>query len=447
MNAFSLPEPMHRVEPKPSAKLTPPSRGLVLGSVAIAVVIAALVAWSILTTISGAVVGTGRIVVDQDRQVVQHPDGGVISKINVKDGDVVRAGDVLIEIDGTTLKNELAVIDAQYFELRARRGRLEAESSLESEIKFPEDLVDRTEEDSRYKELTARQSSLFEARRDTMLASLDQLATQSSQIDAQVDGIDAQLESLKEQLRLIGEELADQEKLLKKGLTQVPRVLALQREAASLGGQIGEAEGSRAQSKVRQSEIDLSRSRLQAQYRETAENNLQELTYKELELTERRSGLLERIGRLEVRAPASGAVYQLKYTTPNAVIVPAAPIMYLVPQDRPLLIQTQIAVADIDQISLGQRTLLRFSVFSARSAPELYGTVSNISPDALTDEVTQLPYYRVDIDLPSGELEKLGAHTILPGMQVEVFIQTGERTPLSYLIKPLADYFAKAMRE
>lgn len=447
MNALPRPPQMIPVQTPQAITLTPPTRRLVLGSVAIFLTLAAILSWSILTTISGAVVGTGRIVVEQDRQVVQHPDGGVIQKIHVKDGDLVDAGDVLIELDGTTLKNELAVIDAQYFEIRARRGRLEAERSLETTVEFPEDLLERAKEDPRYNELIDRQTSLFEARRNSMLASLDQMATQSSQIDEQVKGIDAQLGSLQEQLNLIGQELADQKSLLEKGLTQVPRVLALEREAARLGGQIGEVEASRAQSKVRQSEIDLSRTRLQAQYRETAENTLQELSYRELELTERRTGLQERIGRLDVRAPSSGAVYQLEYTTPKSVIVAAAPILYLVPQDRPLLVHTQVAVADIDQVSLGQQALLRFSVFSSRAAPEVLGVVSNISPDALIDEVTQSPYYRIEIDIPAEELKKLGEYTILPGMQVEVFIQTGDRTPLSYLVKPLADYFSRAMRE
>lgn len=432
---------------KSSRTLTPPTKKLVIGSVAIVLVMAGMLAWSVLTTISGAVVGTGRIVVEQDRQVVQHPDGGVIQKIRVTNGDLVAAGDVLIELDGTTLRSELAVIDAQYFEIRARRGRLEAESSLETIINFPDDLLARAEEDSRYNELIDRQTSLFEARRNSMLASMEQLGTQSAQIDAQVSGIDAQLTSLSEQLDLIGQELDDQQELLDKGLTQVPRVLALRRETANLGGQIGEIEAARAQAKVRQSEINLSRTRLEAQYRETAENALQELTYRELELTERRAGLEERIGRLDIKAPASGAVYELAYTTPNAVIVPAAPILYVIPQDRPLLVHTQVSVADIDQISLGQRTLLRFSVFSSRSPPELYGTVSNISPDALIDVSTQIPFFRVEIDLPAGELNKLAEFRILPGMQAEVYIQTKDRTPLSYLVNPLTDYFSKAMRE
>lgn len=435
------------MEGRSDTPLVSPSRGLVIASLAIMSAITLMALWATMTSLSGAVVGNGRIVVEQDRQIVQHPDGGVVKRILVQDGQKVDAGEILIELDGEIPQNELAVIDAQYFELRARRGRLEAERALSETIEFPEDLLERAQEDPRFQELIDRQSSLFHARRTTLEASRKQLKTQSSQIDEQVNGNDAQLNALAEQSRLIGSELKDQKALLSKGLTQVPRVLALEREAASLQGRAGEITSARAAAKVRQSEIELSIARLEAQYRESAENALQEMSYRELELGERRSGLRERINRLDIRAPSAGIIYQLRYKTPSSVISPADPILYIVPQDRPLLVETQIAVSDIDEISVGQTALVRFGVFSSRAAPELFATVTTISADALVDEATNFPYYRATLDLPPAELKKLENRTLLPGMQVEVFIQTGERTPLSYLSKPLTDYFVRALRE
>ncbi|MGR3386574.1 MAG: HlyD family type I secretion periplasmic adaptor subunit, partial [Paracoccus sp. (in: a-proteobacteria)] len=296
-------------------------------------------------------------------------------------------------------------------------------------------------------DLIAGQRSLFEARRDTQAQSLDQLAKQSQQVAQQVEGIDAQIAAMGQQRDLIGQELKDQQSLLDRGLAQASRVLGLQREAARIDGQIGELKASRAASETKQTEIDVERLRMTAQRREDAETQLRDLGYRELELAERRRSLTEQISRLDIRAPVAGLIYDLKVTTPRSVIRPAEPLMYIIPQDRPLVIGARIATINVDEVMIGQPVVLRFSSFSSRTTPEIDGRLGRISADALVDEGTRTPYYRAEVTIPPEELEKLGDMALIPGMPVEVFIQTGERSPMAYLLKPLADYFNRAFRE
>lgn len=246
---------------------------------------------------------------------------------------------------------------------------------------------------------------------------------------------------------LLQKELADQQSLLDKGLAQASRVLALQREAARLEGQLGEMTASRAQAETRQLAIGIEKLRMTAERREGAETQLRDIGYRELELAERRRSLTEQISRLEIRAPVAGIVHDLQVTTPRSVIRPADQIMYIIPQDRPLVIGARIATINVDEVQIGQPVILRFSAFSSRTTPEINGTLDRVSADALVDEATRAPYYRAEVSIPPEELDKLGQLALIPGMPVEVYIQTGERSPLAYLVKPLADYFNRAFRE
>lgn len=178
-----------------------------------------------------------------------------------------------------------------------------------------------------------------------------------------------------------------------------------------------------------------------------AEAELGDLGYRELELAERRRSLTEQLDRLEIRAPVSGVVYNMQVTTPRSVIRPADPLLYIIPQDRPLVIGARVATINIDEIQLGQPVVLRFSAFSSRTTPEIDGRLDRISADALLDEATRTPYYRAEVSIPPDPLDKLGGLALVPGMPVEVYIQTGDRSPMAYLMKPLADYFNRAFRE
>lgn len=444
--------------PPPPARATAPDRKelanrwpvrgpVLIGLIGVFLLFGGFGAWAMMTRISGAVVAPGQVEVEQNRQVVQHPDGGVIEEILVSEGDTVEAGQTVVRLDGTLLQTELTIVEGQYFEILARRGRLEAERADADTIEFPAELIDEAVDNSDLSQLMAGQSSLFEARRDTIQQSLQQLDKQSEQLGLQISGIDSQFGALGTQRELIERELADQRSLLEKGLAQATRVLSLEREAARLDGQLGEMQAMRAQAETRQTELGIEQLRLNAERREGAETELRDLGYRELELAERRRSLTEQISRLEIRAPVSGIVIQLQFTTPRSVIRPADPVLYIIPQDRPLVIGARIATINIDEVSPGQDVMLRFSSFSSRTTPEIDGTLARVSADALVDEATKAPYYRAEVTIPPDQMDKLQGLELIPGMPVEVYIQTGERSPMTYLVKPLADYFNRAFRE
>ncbi|WP_371411652.1 HlyD family type I secretion periplasmic adaptor subunit [Paracoccus sp. SY] len=440
--------------PAPPRPIAPPDpsrwsvRGaLWTGLIAILVLLGGFTVWAMQSRISGAVVASGQVEVEQQRQIVQHPDGGVVEDILVKDGETVEAGQPLIRLDGSLLRTEHAIVEGQYFEILARRGRLEAERADAETMEIPEELLTAAEGDADLQALIEGQRSLFATRRDTLRQSIEQLEKQSEQVSQQVEGIDAQIVALNRQRELIGEELEDQQSLLDRGLAQASRVLALEREAASLDGQVGELKASRAAAETRQTELDIQRLRLGAERREEAETELRDLGYRELELAERRRSLIEQINRLDIRAPAAGVIYNMQVTTPRSVIRPADPVLYVIPQDRPLVVSARLATINVDEVQAGQPVVLRFSAFSSRTTPEIDGVLGRVSADALMDEATRMPYYRAEVTIPAEQLEKLGDLALIPGMPVEVFIQTGERSPMAYLVKPLADYFNRAFRE
>ncbi|MFC7702849.1 HlyD family type I secretion periplasmic adaptor subunit [Plastorhodobacter daqingensis] len=424
-----------------------PVRGpVVLGMVALVLLVGGFGAWSVLSRIAGAVIASGQIEVEHHRQVVQHPDGGVVAAILVTEGAHVAAGDPLIRLDGALLRSEFAIVESQFHEILSRRGRLEAERDESNEIVFPP-LLRAATALPEVQDLMEGQQRLFDARRETLDRQLEQFAKRSGQIRSQIDGLDAQLDALATQLGLIQGELVSQQSLLDRGLTQSARVLALQRDEAGLRGSLGELTAARAEAEARITEIEIEALRLRSQRREDALTQLRDLGFRELELAERRRALQERLELLELRAPVAGIVHGLQVTTPRAVIRAAEPVMFLVPQDRPLVVSVRVAPLEIDQVFVGQEAHLVFPTFSARTTPDILGRVVLVSSDAFTDERSQASFYRVEIAPLPGELEKLEGLTLLPGMPVEAFIQTEARTPLAYLVKPLTDYFDRAFRE
>lgn len=424
------------------------ARGPIMaGLVSLLILVGGFGGWSVATKIAGAVVASGQIEVEQNRQVVQHPDGGVVEAIYVKEGDRVEAGASLLKLDGTLIQSELAIVESQFYEFLARRGRLEAERDGRDLIDFPAALTEVAPTNPEIAELMNGQLSLFETRNESFRQQRDQIGERQGQIARQIEGIDAQLVALERQIALIGQELSTQKGLLDKGLAQTARVLELEREQSSLQGTVGELTASRAESQGRATEMDIELLKLESTRREEANTQLRDLGYREIEMAERRRTLSEQIARLDIRAPVSGIVYSLQVTTPRAVLRAADPVLYVVPQDRPLVIAARIASINVDEIHVGQEAELRFSAFSSRTTPNLKGQIATISADAFTDERTQAHYYRTEITLQEGELAKLGDLDLLPGMPVEAYIKTDDRSPMAYLIKPLADYFTKAFRE
>lgn len=419
-----------------------------IGAVALAILVGGFGSWATLAELSGAVVSSGRIEVDQNRQIVQHPDGGVVSEIAVDEGDLVQQGDLLIRLDPTMLQSELSIIEGQLFEVMARRGRLEAEQSQAAEIEFDPLLLEQGAMQPDVQELIDGQQNLFVARKVSVANEVEQLQKRRLQTEEQLVGIAAQIKAIDDQTQLLESELTSQKRLLDQGLAQTARVLSLQRESASLLGDRGELVAAEAQSEGRITEIDIEILKLDSRQREEAISQLRDIGANELRLKEQRRSILEQLSRLDIRAPVSGVVYGLTIFAERSVIRPADPLLYLIPQDRPLVIAAQVPTIHIDKLLLGQDVTLRFAALDQRTTPELFGKVVKISADAFEDQQTRASYYRTEIVLKDGELERLPeGTTLIPGMPVEAFIRTADRTPLAYLTKPLTDYFAKAFRE
>ena len=421
---------------------------LILGTLAVLVLVGGFGTWAVVSNIAGAVVTSGRIEVDRNRQVVQHLEGGVVEEIMVDEGDSVEAGDVLIRLDDEDLRPTLAITENQLYELMARRGRLEAEQDGLDTITFDPELIAVARERPQVQNQMQGQVRQFEARNETITREIEQLEKRRAQTVNQIEGIDAQSVALVRQLELIQTRLDDLRPAVDAGLVQAGVFLDLQREAARLDGQVGDLTAQKAQSEGRITEIDIEILKLDSQRREEATTELRELQYQEVGLAEEARSLRDKLARLEIKAPVSGIVYGMQVHTPRSVIRGGDPVMYLVPQDRPLVIAVRVEPVHIDQVHTAQEVILRFPNFDQRTTPELSGVVTLVSADAFDDESSQASFYRAEIQLAEGEQEKLPSGTVLiPGMPVEAFIRTEDRSPMAYLVKPLTDYFTKAFRE
>ncbi|MDU8927617.1 HlyD family type I secretion periplasmic adaptor subunit [Alisedimentitalea sp. MJ-SS2] len=421
---------------------------LLIGFLGVAILLGGFGTWAAMTQIAGAVVAPGQIEVDQNRQVVQHPYGGVVADILVDEGDTVEAGAVLIRLDPTELNSQRAIIESELFEMMARSARLKAERAGTDVLDFDPELQARAAKDPDVKELMEGQANLMRARSVSIARETEQLSRQRDQLSSQIKGIDAQAAALKTQLSLIGEELTSQQSLLDKGLAQASRVLSLQREEARLSGTVGELTARKAQTEERITEIEIGILKLDSERREEAITQLRDLRVRQLELLEQRRAVNERLDRLVITAPVAGVVYNMTIFAQRAVISPAEPLLFLVPQDRPLVISAMVDPIHVDMVYVGQEVTLRFPAFDQRDTPDIFGQVATLSPDAFRDETTGATFYRAEIVMNEGEAARLpeGA-SLIPGMPVDSFIRTDDRTPIAYLLRPLTVYFSKAFRE
>jgi HlyD family type I secretion membrane fusion protein len=417
-----------------------------LGFAALALLIGVLGVWSVKARIAGAVIASGMIQLENNRQVVQHPQGGVVGEILVKNGDTVVAGQVLLRLDDTNLRSELTIVEGQLFEIHARKARLEAERDGSTTMTVPKALADVLRQHPEVQSMIDGHRRLFDARRESMQRETDQILEQIAQGHNQIEGTSAQLAALQTQQDLIGKELTDAQALLAKGLTQAARVSSLQREQARLMGEIGNLVATIAQLRGQIAALGIQQIKLATTRREEANTTLSDLQYREIELAERRLALRETLSRMAIRSPVAGVIYGSQVFALQAVISPAAPIMYIIPQDQPLVVSARIQAINIDQVYVGQAASLRFTAFEQRTTPEIAGRVARISADVFSDDATGLSFYQVELLPDAGALDKLGGQKLLPGMPVEAFIRTAERSPLSYLAKPLTDYFVKAFR-
>ncbi|MEM7490177.1 MAG: HlyD family type I secretion periplasmic adaptor subunit [Pseudomonadota bacterium] len=444
--------PVPAPAPKPAAAAKPGTawatgRHMILGVIGLLILVGGFGSWAALANISGAIISSGRVAVDSNRQVVQHPDGGVVTEILVREGDRVEAGDPLVRLDATIMRSERQILADQLQEITARSARLEAERDRAEEIAFPDELLRTAETNPEVADIINGQRNLFNARRDGLAREEEQMDKRKDQIASQIAGIGAQQEALDLQLGFIGEELEAQQDLLADGLARAPIVLELQRREAGLLGQVGEFRAAVAELEGETTQMDLEVLKLRTQAQEEAISELRDLQFRQIELAEQLRAIDGRLSRLEITAPVAGVIYDLQVFAERSVIRAADPVLYIVPQDRPLVIQTEVDPIHIDQVFPGQEVTLRLPAFDARVTPELFGAVVRVSPDAFTDQATGLTYYQAEVLPDEGEIDKLGDQVLLPGMPVEAYLRTEDRTPLGYLVKPLSDYFNRAFRE
>jgi len=418
-----------------------------LGVIGLAVLVLGFGGWSVSTTLAGAIVASGRIEVDHNRQAIQHPEGGVVAELFVGEGDRVAEGQVLVRLDPAELTTELTVARARLAETGARRARLEAERDGAATLTFPNALVALGLAAPDIADLLRGQQNLFAARADSVASQIEQLRGRITQIGTQVDGLRAHEAALSEQIVLVEEELARRQDLLDRGSGTVEPVVRLRQELAQLHGALGQATASRAEAAERIIETELAILQITTDLRERTIADLREVRVYEQELTERAANLDRRISRLELRAPVAGTIHGLTIFGAGSVLRPADPFAYLVPEGRPLVISARVPAIDVDQVFVGQSVSLRFPAFDQRTTPEVTGVVAQVSADAFSDDVSGARFYRAEIVMPDDQSQLLGSRVLIPGMPVEAFIRTEDRTPLAYLLEPFTAYFSRAFRE
>jgi len=424
-----------------------PRRPMLLGFAVLIAGVGAFAAWASLTEINGAIVSSGFVEVQSRRQIVQHRDGGIVAEIFVRDGEKVAKGAPIIRLDDSQLRAQGKQLRRQLYEAQARLDRLSVEIKGAEKLSFRSTLTEAARSDPELKNLLEDERSLFETRRVARTQTLSQLDERKIQTLALVSGRKRQLTAGRKQLELISTELKNQKTLLARGLTQASRVSALEREAARLDGAVGELEAGIAEAKSTIAGYEIERLRNLAKWREAAQGELRGLQPQEADLRERLRVVETRLSRLTLKAPMAGVVYGMRVFTVGGVVPPGGEVAEIVPADAPLILSVHIGATKIDQVSVGQEAVVKFPTFSARTTSDLDGVVRYISADAIADPKTGKRFYLSEIKLSASSQDSRIAHRLLPGMPVEAFIQTGARTPLSFLIKPFTDYLGYAFRE
>ncbi|HEX2216569.1 MAG TPA: HlyD family type I secretion periplasmic adaptor subunit [Xanthobacteraceae bacterium] len=422
------------------------------GFTVMAVALGGVGGWAATTHIAGAVIASGTIVVESNVKKVQHNSGGIVGEIFVKEGDAVDAGQILVRLDDTIQRATLGIVQSQLDVFMAREGRLTAERDGAEAIQFHEALIKR-QQDATVASAIAGESKLFEARRHSRAGQRSQLQERIAQTQNEIRGLIAQQQAKEKELELIGEELVGVSDLFKRNLVSIVRYMALQRDQAKLVGERGQfiAEIARARARIAETEIQILQ--LDQDFRTEVLRDLREAQARLAELQERVSAAQDELQRIDIRAPQAGVVYQLTVHTVGGVIARGDTIMQIVPHADALLVEAKLAPSDVDQVSIGSRVHVRIMAGNRRTSPDLEGVVSHVGPDVsreqqagVTGQVTQT-YYLVRVKLPASEVKRLGDLQLIPGMPAEIYIQTENRTPLDYLVKPLTEQIARTFRE
>ncbi|SEE85287.1 HlyD family secretion protein [Rhizobiales bacterium GAS191] len=402
--------------------------------------------WAVLVPLSAAVVVAGTLVAASNVKKVQHPNGGIVAEIFAHDGMLVKEGDLLVRLDETQVRTNLEVVTKQLDEVRVRVARLTAERDGMDAPKLPQELASRLGNKD-VEQLFSSEKSLFEARASARQSQKELLRGQIGQLGQQISGLDAQIRSKAAQLRLITGELEGIQSLYDKHLVPLTRLTALQREAARLDGERGQLVSTIAETQAKISGAELQIVRIDQEFRAEVTKDLRESQDKEAELAERSVAAQDQLNRIIIRAPSSGVVHELSAHTIGGVIGPAEVIMVIVPDLDDLQIEARLSPNDIDQVRIGQKAIVRFPAFNQRTTPQLSGTVSYVSADLSHDQQTHAAYYTIKAILSREELERLGDLQLVSGMPAELFLETGSRTMMSYLLKPITDQLRRTFNQ
>ena len=403
--------------------------------------------WAALAPLETASIASGRIVVESNTKIVQHLEGGIVGKILVKEGTVVREGDPVLVLDETQPGSQLFVVHSRLRHDMAREARLIAERDKLAAITFPAPLVADAGTNPEVAEILAAQQRIFASRRETIESQTAILNQRIAQFREEIRGLEAEIVAQTKQLALIREELGDVEFLVNKGLERRARLLALQRQSADIEGSRARGQASIARSRQSIGEAQLRILDLTTTMHAEVVKELREVQSEIADLTQQRRTAEDVLTRTVIRAPASGTVVKLKFHTPGGVVAPREPLMEIVPENDQLIVEAQVSPNDIDVVHAGLRAQVRLTAFSTRATPTLEGTLQQVSADRLQDERTGMPYYSARIVFSDEQEQKVQGVQLYPGMPAEVMIIAGQRTALSYLLQPLTDSFSRAMRE
>jgi HlyD family secretion protein len=423
-------------------------RYMIVGMVIVAFVTFGIGGWAATSELSGAVIGQGVLVVDSNVKKVQHPTGGVVAELRVREGDKVKAGDILVRLDETQTLANATIVSKSFDDLLARQARLESERDNMDQVTFPKVLLDRARDpNSEAARAIASEKSLFDLRRQARSGQKAQLMERSAQLQEEIKGYLGQLDAKAKEVDFIHQELEGVRTLFQKNLVPMNRLTALERDTARLEGERSQLSGTIAQSKGKIAEIALQIIQVDQDLRTEVGKDLIEAQSKIAEVAERKTAAVDQLNRIDIRAPQSGRVHQLSVHTVGGVIQPGEPIMMIVPDADALAVEVKIAPRDIEQVYVGQTASMRFAAFDQKTTPGIEGEVSMVSAETTQDQRTGTSYYTARVQLAPEQVAKMGDAKLMPGMPVDVFIKTPGRTALSYLIKPLRDQAERAFKE
>ncbi|MFP9138248.1 HlyD family type I secretion periplasmic adaptor subunit [Devosia sp. XGJD_8] len=416
---------------------------IILGSVMAMLLLGGIGGWAATAKLSGAIISSGTVLVDENVKVIQHLDGGVVRSIEVRKGQTVATGQVLLQLEDVPIRSEQSILRGQLAELLARQARLVAERDAAAAISFPADYLTNYPGSDL---ILQGEQQLFDSTRRNRLSQRGQLELQVAQLREEVGGLGFQAAALEDELALAREERARLGELAQKGLVETTRLNAADRELARMLGSQGELLASTARANARISEVELQILAIDEIGYTEAQRELRSVEASIAELQDRLAAVDDRLARTQIRSPVDGTINELSVTTLGGVISPAERLMTIVPVDAKLKIEFNVAVSDIDQVELGQDVKLRFSAFNQRTTPEIEGMVSRVSAAATSDPDSGQSFYVMEAEV-TGDLSVLGERGLIPGMPVEVFVQTEQQVALAYFVKPFTDQITRAFRE